>query len=52
MAGISTLSEQDIQEMIDEDNGCEVKCEYCNTIYKFTKEDLESILEFKRSCLR
>lgn len=52
MAGISTLHEDEIQAMIAEDHGCEVKCEYCNKIYQFSEEELKSILEFKRSCLR
>lgn len=52
MAGISTLHEDEIIAMIEEDQGCQVKCEYCNKTYKFSKEELESILEFKRSCLK
>lgn len=51
-AGISTLAAEDIVEMIEQDHGCEVKCEYCNTKYTFTEDELKSILEFKNSCLK
>ena len=46
MAGaLSTLKTSDLQEMIDEDNGCEITCNFCNERYQFNKEDLISILE-------
>ncbi len=47
---ISTLSEKDIEEMIREDHGCEVKCEYCNKKYNYSESELNTILEFKASC--
>ncbi len=49
---LTTLPHQDIQSMIQGDEGCEVKCEYCNTTYQFSKEELQVILEFKDSCGR
>lgn len=51
-AALTTLKEEDLLEMINEDHGCEVKCEYCNTLYQFTEEELKFILEFKKSCLK
>jgi len=48
-AAISTMSEEDITAMIEEDHGCEVKCEFCNTKYNFSEEDLKSILSFKKT---
>lgn len=41
---LTTLSSQDIQEMIDEDDGATLECTYCHTPYAFSKEDLEGIL--------
>lgn len=49
---LSTLRREDLVEMIAEDHGCEVKCEYCNTTYKFSEEELQFIVEFKDSCGR
>ncbi len=49
---LSTLHRDEIVSMIDEDHGCEVKCEYCNTAYQFSEEELKFILEFKDSCGR
>lgn len=49
-AALSTITSQDLEEMIHEDHGCEVKCEYCNKTYKFNEDDLKLILEFKKSC--
>jgi molecular chaperone Hsp33 len=48
-AAISTMESKDIIAMIEEDHGCEVKCEFCNTDYKFSEEDLKSILSFKQT---
>lgn len=47
---LSTLQDKELQEMLEEDHGCEVKCEYCNTVYHFDEADLKSILEFKAAC--
>ncbi len=47
---LSTLSAEDLTEMITEDHACEVTCEYCNSRYNFSEEELKSILEFKSSC--
>ncbi len=49
---LSTLLREDLIGMMEEDHGCEVKCEYCNTAYKFTEEELGFIVEFKDSCGR
>ncbi|MFV0480333.1 MAG: Hsp33 family molecular chaperone HslO [Anaerorhabdus sp.] len=51
-AALSTLHHEEIADMIKEDHGCEVKCEYCNTRYQFTEEELQFILEFKEACGR
>ena len=42
---LTTLSVRDLQEMIDDGKGAEVRCQYCNRLYQFTTEDLEAILQ-------
>lgn len=45
---LTTLPIEDLNEMITLDHGAEVKCEYCNTKYKFTEDELKTIVEFKK----
>lgn len=47
---LTTLKSSDLEEMIEEDHGCQVKCEYCNKTYDFSEDELKSILEFRKSC--
>lgn len=49
-AALTTLKREDLEQMKQEDHGCEVKCEYCNKTYTFSEEDLNTILEFKAAC--
>ena len=42
LAGIDT---GEIRDMIDEGNTIEVTCQFCDSIYKFTPDDLNAILE-------
>lgn len=49
-AALTTLKESDLEEMISEDHGCQVKCEYCNKTYDFSEDELKFILEFRKSC--
>lgn len=51
-AALTTLERKDLEEMLKEDHGCEVKCQYCNTAYQFDEHDLNVILEFKAACGR
>lgn len=39
-AALSSLSDDDLQELIDECEGAETKCQFCNRTYNFTKEQL------------
>lgn len=41
------LSKEDLKQLIEEDEGAEVICHYCNDHYNFTKEELENILALK-----
>ncbi|MFA9559807.1 Hsp33 family molecular chaperone HslO [Evansella sp. AB-rgal1] len=38
------LGKAEIQAMIEEDEGAETKCNFCNVTYHFTKEELEGLL--------
>ncbi|WP_099975227.1 MULTISPECIES: Hsp33 family molecular chaperone HslO [Lactobacillaceae] len=46
---LATLSDDEIQAMIDEDGGAEAVCHFCSEKYQFSKEDLENILQEKNS---
>lgn len=39
-----TLGENEIRAMIEEQNGAELRCHFCNRIYTFSKDDLEHLL--------
>ncbi len=43
-AALMTLGKQEIQAMIEEDHGCEIKCHFCNTAYQFSEEELTQLL--------
>lgn len=46
MAGaLSVVDKKDLQEMIEEDHGCEIICNYCSTKYIFNEEELQEILD-------
>ena len=40
------------QEMIDDGNGAEIRCQYCNKVYNYDTEDLKQILELRRAADR
>lgn len=46
-AGLMTLHDSDLQEMIKDGKGAECVCQYCNEKYTFTTEDLKEILDSK-----
>lgn len=46
-AGLLTLQDTDLLEMIEEGKGAECVCQYCNTPYQFTTEELKEILDEK-----
>jgi len=46
-AALKTLAEKDLQEMIDDDKGAEITCQYCSKQYSFTTADLKRVLEEK-----
>lgn len=44
---LKSLKENDLREMIDEDHGCEVCCQFCNEKYIFSETELKNILQKK-----
>lgn len=42
---LMTVGKDEIQAMIDEDHGCEMKCQFCNEKYQFNEDDLNEILK-------
>ena len=42
---IVSLGKQDLREMIADGKPIEVKCDFCNTAYRFSVEELEAILK-------
>lgn len=41
---LMTVGCDEIQTMIEEDHGCEIKCHFCNTAYQFSEEELKELL--------
>lgn len=42
---LMTIGKQELQAIIDEDHGCEMKCQFCNEKYLFSEEELKELLE-------
>ena len=47
MANLLTLPTKDIEELAKEDK-IEIKCEFCNTTYNYSKEDIEKVLSYAK----
>lgn len=43
--GMITLSKIDLKEILEEDGKADIQCHFCNSVYHFSKEDLEALLE-------
>ena len=42
---LTTLHTKDLEDMINEDHGCEITCQFCNTHYQFSEDELKEILK-------
>ncbi|MFD1021164.1 Hsp33 family molecular chaperone HslO [Thalassobacillus hwangdonensis] len=40
---IASLGDEEVQAMIDEDQGAEAKCHFCNEVYTFNVDELEQL---------
>ena len=45
LAGIKTLSKDEIKEMINSNEDISVTCNFCNKTYKFSKDDLKKLID-------
>lgn len=45
MANLLTLPKKDIEDLAKDEN-IEIKCEFCNKVYKYSKADLEKVLTY------
>ena len=45
---IISIGRKDIEEMINEGKGIEVNCQFCNSSYRFTVEELKDMLKRAR----
>lgn len=43
--GLISLGKDEIESIIKEEGKAETKCHFCNTIYTFTKEELENLIK-------
>lgn len=44
-SALITVGKDEIQSIIDEDHGCEMKCQFCNTAYHFSEEELNEVIK-------
>ena len=44
LAALTTLDVQDLKEMIKEDHGCEINCQFCGNSYQFNEAELQNIV--------
>ncbi len=44
---LMTLKDSDLEEMIEDGKGAEIRCQYCSSLYQFDTEDLKNILNRK-----
>ena len=43
--GLATIGKEELQKIIEEDEGAEIVCHFCNKKYNFSKSELEEILK-------
>ncbi len=47
-AALMSLGREDLQRMVEEDHGAELTCQFCDTVHRFSEEELKAIME--KSC--
>ena len=45
---MATNSILEIKEMIEQDHGCEITCDWCNTHYEFSEDELKELYNENR----
>ena len=41
---LGTIKKSDVLEMADKEHGCEITCQFCNTKYQFSEEELQNLI--------
>ena len=49
---LATLHTKDLEDMINEDHGCEITCQFCNAHYQFSEDELKEILKKRYAFMR
>lgn len=44
-SALMTVGKDELKAMIDEDHGCEMKCQFCNEKYQFSEDELHDLLK-------
>ena len=39
-----SLGRQELEDMIRQQGGCQLSCQFCDTVYDFSREELEQLL--------
>lgn len=47
-AALSTIDNNELADMIEKDNGCEITCQFCETHYRFSADELQAIIDKKQ----
>ena len=45
---MAALSEKDLDDMINEDHGAEVVCQYCSRKYLYSEDELRAVREIRK----
>lgn len=45
LSALSTVGKEELIDMMEKDHGCEMLCQFCNTKYQFSEEDLKKLIE-------
>ena len=49
---VRSLPVEDLQEMLDEDGGCEICCHFCGAKYRISKKQLAAMIHKKKQAAR
>ena len=41
---LAVIQKEELEAMIEEDHGCEIVCNYCNSHYQFSEEEIKNLL--------
>ncbi len=44
LSALATIDKEEIKKMIEDKEGCETHCQFCNSYYQFNESELESLL--------